>query len=240
MKRLIVTLLVIVFVFSGCSGPSPERNTAAPQVSEGSTNILLSDASEGTVREDTVFISTAIGWKSVYRYKGMFSEDTELFKTTDGGSTWIKIADSSQESSTLPGGVKSGLTFVNDQKGWFTANAPWEGRVGLFITTDGGVTWSEERLEVPSILKTSQIDVYPPLFFTEKLGILPARPEDKAHSLLYITSDGGSTWQPFLDHKQDQYEGITWVLSEGILSAEYAGHSWGYSIMSGGKWSSHS
>lgn len=231
MKNLISALLISTVILSGCAEFRPEPKTSSPI----ETN-LNSDTSDNQ-REETMFLNKNIGWKSVYHFQGMSHEDMELYKTINGGKTWKEIANSEQVGSTLPGGVKSGFTFVNEKEGWISANAPWEGKVGLFKTNDGGVTWNEQMVKVPSVLERAQIFAYPPLFFTKQKGILITRPDTKEHTLLYVTSDGGQNWESFIDDTNDQYLGIAWTLSKGIATVKYDEKTWAISIQDLGKWS---
>ncbi len=238
MKNLVSTILIATVILSGCSSESksePNINTIVQtHSSETSTN---SDTADNR-REETMFLNNNVGWKAVYHFQGMFYEDMELYTTSNGGETWKEIGNSKQEGSTLPGGVKAGLVFYSEQEGWIATNAPWEGKVGLFKTIDGGATWSEQIIKVPSVLARSQINVAPPLFFTKDKGILVTRPVDKAHSLLYVTSDGGQSWESFLDNMDDHYIGIEWTLSEGMATVKYGEKTWSISLQHFGKWSS--
>jgi hypothetical protein len=66
--------------------------------------------------------------------------------------------------------MKSGIRFLNASKGWITANAPWQGKIGLYLTVDGGLYWKEQTVEVPAAFKESQLFVYPPLFLSNQEG----------------------------------------------------------------------
>lgn len=237
MKNLVSTLLIATVILSGCSeGTKSESNIniiGQTNSSETSTN---SDTA-GNQREETMFLNNNVGWKAVYHFQGMFREDMELYTTSNGGETWKEIGNSKQEGSTLPGGVKAGLMFYSEKEGWIATNAPWEGKVGLFKTIDGGVTWSEQIIKVPSVLESSPINAVPPLFFTKDKGILVTRPVDTSHSLLYVTSDGGQSWASFLDNVDDRYLGIEWTLSEGMATVKYGEKTWSISIQNFGKWS---
>lgn len=231
MKYLVSILLIAAVIASGCSNSTPIPHPTSNQETSPSP-----DPSDNR-REDTVFLNKNIGWKAVYPFQGMSREDMELYTTSDGGETWKEIGDSLQAGSTFPSGVKSGITFVNEKEGWITTNAPWQGKVGLYKTMDGGVTWSEQTVTVPDELVNSQIYASPPLFLTKDQGILITRPAENEHTLIYITIDGGQHWKSFLDHHKDQYAGIAWTLSESMATVKDAEKTWTLSMQKYGKWS---
>lgn len=247
MKTLGSTILIATLLLSGCTEKSEfESKSATASASASNINIIspihssetkTNSATADNQREETMFLNNNVGWKAVYHFQGMFREDMELYTTSNGGAAWKQISNSKQEGSTLPGGVKAGFIFYSETEGWIATNAPWDGKVGLFKTNDGGVTWSEQIIKVPSVLVSSQIITVPPLFFTKDKGILVTRPVSEEHSLLYVTSDGGQSWKSFLDNGDDQYLGIEWTLSEGVASVKYGKEIWTINIQNLGKWS---
>ncbi|WP_019908606.1 WD40/YVTN/BNR-like repeat-containing protein [Paenibacillus sp. HW567] len=225
MKNLAVTGLVAAIILSGCSESNSAHGSASPEVTAKTSTSLIEASPKhnaaGDSTEETFFLNKTLGWKAVYHFQGMAREDMELYQTKNAGRDWKKISDSSQSGSTLPGGVKSGFVFTSGTEGWITANAPWQGKIGLFKTNDGGVSWSEVPLIVPDLLSTAQIRVGPPLFLSENLGILLTRPDAADHTLLYITKDGGQSWKSFVDNASGEYSGITWSISEGVMNVKY-------------------
>ncbi|MBW5447433.1 hypothetical protein GE107_15350 [Cohnella sp. CFH 77786] len=159
-----------------------------------------------------------------------------MYKSADGGRTWTVIASSDKAGSSLPGGVKSGIVFTSELRGWMTTNAPWEGKIGLFTTTDGGYTWKETRLSVPMEFREAQLYVFPPLFISADKGFLVTRPESNK-SLIYITQDGGKDWTPIADEREGKLDGISWSLSEdGVYTiAQYK--TWTLDTAGSGTWS---
>lgn len=126
-----------------------------------------------------------------------------LYRTTDGGSTWIRLHES--EDQTKPGwwlpnpqasaaGFLGGPYFVDTTHGWIdlTIGAGGAGvRVGGVITTsDGGVTWQQ-----------SGIEPYPKspngVWFVDSQNgwATSASLLKRGSDELYRTSDGGKTWQ---------------------------------------------
>ncbi|WP_127533362.1 WD40/YVTN/BNR-like repeat-containing protein [Paenibacillus kobensis] len=229
----IVLCTLTAALLSGCSLNHKEAAEQAPvskstitassskieqQENAGSASSESDSQETGVVkvREESYFLNDQVGWKASYSAYGMFREDTVLYRTTDGGQTWTEIASSNKEDSTLPGGMKSGIVFTSESDGWMTTNAPWDGRVGLYTTHDGGSTWQEEAVTVPETLQSTQLYVYPPKFASADEGILIIRPV-AASSLLYITDDGGAHWTPIIDEQQGSHNEISWALSDDGL-----------------------
>lgn len=149
---------------------------------------------------DYFFINPTDGWKASYNFIGMFNEDMILYKTNNGGKTWDEIANS--KNNTLLIGDKTGIYFIDSNKGWITSNTPWEGIIGLYSTDDSGITWNKQNLNIPDNYKHSLINAYPPLFFSNLDGILltfPASESTKQNFLFFVTNDGGKTWNSVLD-----------------------------------------
>lgn len=120
-----------------------------------------------------------------------------LYHTGDGGKTWQTVA-------TFPfSGVLRELHFIDEKTGWVSmpadinqnkdrgAGMTWQ----LYVTHDGGHTWNAQHLPAPpeeqSQATPSNIAV--PTFLNEREGYLLARFSQAYY--LYITQDGGKTWQ---------------------------------------------
>lgn len=153
------------------------------------TKIIIEDGSS------SVFINSSEGWKADYMYIGMFNEEMVLYKTADGGKTWIKVSDS-KASKGLPSKAHSGFIFINSNIGWTTTQIPQSGYIGLFKTIDGGKTWNFEKLNIPIKFKEDMFMTDPPVFFSASDGILITNPVNSTE-LVFITHDGGETWTPF-------------------------------------------
>ena len=96
--------------------------------------------------------------------------DGEVYRTADGGTTWIKVLT-----------VESRITdifFINNQKGWLTGERGFIAR-----TTDGGLTWSKEPAP-------TSVDLTSIFFINEQAGWVV----EWGSTILY-TRDGGLTWK---------------------------------------------
>ena len=134
------------------------------------------------------------------RGSGAGSEAIELFQTSDGGATWTSVFhnDPGQpgSSDSLPlAGIKNGMIFIDSQTGWVTGSLPAEGDVYLYVTHDGGVSWSQQSLPLPSGYETYLYMPQAPVFFG-KDGFLPLTIYLPSSTLLtfYTSHDGGLTW----------------------------------------------
>lgn len=146
------------------------------------------------------FVDSNHGRALAERGAGTGSEAVELFQTSDGGAHWTSVFHNDPglpgSSDSLPlAGIKNGMIFVDANTGWVTGSIPVDGDVYLYITRDGGVSWSPVSLPLPAGYEKFQYLPQAPVFFG-KDGFLPLtiyRPE-AADLTFYTTHDGGLTW----------------------------------------------
>jgi photosystem II stability/assembly factor-like uncharacterized protein len=182
-----------------------------------------------------VFISDKTGWVTVGHRIERRNDTLEVYRTTDGGANWSKVALDQFNSFQLSA---LQITFANAQDGWALASlsettndrpgvlyrttdggANWTrsqapiggalqflnattgwivgGRVNyvrnlLYITQDGGLTWAEQRLDLPSDAATANIMIGAPVFFSATTGAIAVNLEQRVQ--IYRTEDGGLTW----------------------------------------------
>jgi len=205
---------------SNQSGNGGFLGAAGSQTPSSNNSQWLPNHRTQTVRdnqEDIVFINDQDGWKMVPSQGVMMSEPVDVYKTTDGGKSWIKIAVANQknvspsESTNLPAGtlpyegIKNGLSFVNSSRGWITGYVPRVGYQWIFVTNDGGLRWVHQELPVPKDVPkytSMSFDLVPPTFFNSKDGIIVEKiasvPQGIIHYPNYVfffSSDGGQTWE---------------------------------------------
>ncbi len=128
------------------------------------------------------------------------SEAVELFQTSDGGASWVSVFhnDASQagSSDSLPlEGIKNGMTFLDASTGWVTGSTPKPGEVYLYVTRDGGASWSKQSPPLPTGYEAYLYTTQPPVFFGQD-GFLPllVTLTDRVDLTFYTTHDGGLTW----------------------------------------------
>jgi photosystem II stability/assembly factor-like uncharacterized protein len=117
-----------------------------------------------------------------------------LMRTTDGGQHWTALS--------LPPAI-SQITFLDRQHGWAWDQFAMQEQNSLYQTVDGGKTW----VKVSSTSANRSInDTTPgPLPLGNAFGLTFITPQhgwatvyasqDHQRELLYMTQDGGKTWQ---------------------------------------------
>ena len=145
------------------------------------------------------FLDDANGFVLSGELSGMHKHAVSLYQTSDGGATWtLKYAiDPSQPNNSLPfSGQKNGMAFRDMSTGWISGYVPSPGSVYLYKTTNGGVTWSQQPIALPSGYDSADINTTAPAFFGLYDGILPVWATGGAGNamFIYVTHDGGATW----------------------------------------------
>jgi len=171
------------------------------------------------------------------------SEAVELFQTSDGGANWSSVFhdDPGQPgaSDSLPmAGIKNGMTFSTARTGWVTGSIPSDGEVYLYITQDGGVSWSQQSLSLPAGYAAYQYLPQAPVFFG-KDGILPLTIYQSGSTAMtfYTSQDGGLTWtgnpadarrviQPGLPAIADALHIWCWDGGASLYTSRNGGQSW--------------
>lgn len=153
------------------------------------------------------FIDPERGWLMVVPEHGMSSRPGELYRTSDGGEHWSKVAGSSGFGPTAENGLPfSGpFSFRDASSGWLSGQlgAGFAPDHPLYMTGDGGRTWRPQDIPLPADRTSGKLDAGPPRFFPAggQDGVLPVvfvlesyKTSDYA-TLFYTTGDGGRTWQ---------------------------------------------
>jgi photosystem II stability/assembly factor-like uncharacterized protein len=137
------------------------------------------------------FLTTTLAWvvaEPLY-------EAQEVYKTTDGGQT-------RQPGGSLQNTTPTQMLFITPEEGWILADLgapPTTYSAAILRTTDGGATWvklassdgTEQNSAIPTGMKSGLA------FLNATTGWLTgtAAPEENVF-WLYVTQDGGATWQP--------------------------------------------
>jgi photosystem II stability/assembly factor-like uncharacterized protein len=146
------------------------------------------------------FLDLSTGRLLADRGAGAGSQAVELFQTSDGGITWVSVFhnDPSQPgvSDSLPlGRIKNGMTFLDAEDGWVTGSIPADGVVYLYVTRDGGVSWSRQSVPLPTGYANYQYLAQAPVFFG-KAGFLPVviYMPDSTGLTFFSTYNNGLSW----------------------------------------------
>jgi photosystem II stability/assembly factor-like uncharacterized protein len=114
-----------------------------------------------------------------------------IYSTSDGGNQWTRVA----EVTGLGFFTQRGISFLDSHNGWIaTGNR-------LMHTTDGGKNWTAMSITLPSAYNQYRcyLDIAPQFFGTDpQVGFLqvPISSSQGSLVLLYVTRDGGKTWNP--------------------------------------------
>lgn len=148
------------------------------------------------------FVDAQHGWMMESLGAAAGSEGVAIFRTADGGQTWSETSDAMYTTNAGPGalpfgGDKTGIAFVNASTGWVTGTSPAPG-TWLYVTHDGGKTWSQQTLPLPAgVTVPGQAVTHPPVFFSSTYGVLPVDFQSQASkTYFYVTHDAGQTWTP--------------------------------------------
>lgn len=169
--------------------------------------------------ESIRFINPREGWLLGQGSGAMGRWEAFVYRSTDGGATWIEIAAAGymRGDSGLPfAGSKAGIAFVNPTTGWVTGGhsyeLPW---LLLYMTRDGGRTWREQDLALPPGAGDQwSAWTQQPEFFTPRSGVLAVlfqlESEPGLVFVAYVTRDGGATWTRATPLPLPRWPGALW------------------------------
>jgi photosystem II stability/assembly factor-like uncharacterized protein len=140
------------------------------------------------------FLTASLAWVTTPQANGTTAQ---VLRTTDGGQTW--------QQSTIQAAFLKQITFIDSQHGWILSGwgatgGPAEA-VSVFRTGDGGQTWSNVASAFPA-----STDIPPPghlpfggrksgiHFLNTSTGWITGTAVVNDLALLYVSYDGGSTW----------------------------------------------
>lgn len=190
--RMIVILLSITLIFAGCGSlqkpdvikPAPPTTPAPPAQDQGGA---AAETPKG-IKLDTVDYV-----KFFDEQNGLaISEAKSLYRTQDGGNTWIDITPDTTGRIS-----ERAIFFIDKNNGWVSigdfdraTQDTGEYRGEVFITHDGGEKWNKSN--VKSLMG-------PQMYFIDKDNgwILDHRGAGMMHEEVAMlrTADGGLTWE---------------------------------------------
>lgn len=121
-----------------------------------------------------------------------------LWKTTDGGKTWLNVSDDDFQDASVgavavapsdPNVVYAGMGESAIRGNFFTGD-------GIYKSTDGGKTWKQTGLENTHVISKIVVDPQnPDRVYAAALGHVFA---DNPERGVYRSDDGGKTWKKIL------------------------------------------
>jgi len=146
------------------------------------------------------FVDPMNGWELVGLSGGMSHEAVAIFRTSDGGTTWSQelINDPTVSGSTdsLPlSGDKNGIAALDANHGWVTGAQPSGDFIYIYMSQDGGTTWSHQNLSIPAAYAGAMTSADLPVFFGSNQAVLPVLLFSNSNgSDFYVSHDSGQTW----------------------------------------------
>lgn len=213
-------------------GPAPSHVWSTRSGGGSWTRTMLPEALEINERPpDLDFVDADTGWILGETFAGLGQHAFTLFATTDGGATWETLVAPQEALSTCH---TTGMDFVDSEHGWISERCP--GGVFIEVTTDGGRSFTQVALPAPAnepnlFESGSTCESRYPHLFAALQGVVLVTCDPPARSILYLTADGGKTWESaaypggelqFLDAD------IGWALSIRVYRTTNGGRKWDF------------
>ena len=178
-------------------------------------------------------------WFFQFLDAGMQKVYTAVYRTVDGGRTWEMLLDPYTDIN-IQGFDKTGVVFINPQFGWLTRHFRGvDPKVRINFTQDGGATWDAIELPtppgLPDVFMSGIGALFDPYLISPEQGsmrVLTRRHENDEvidQTFLYLTNDGGSTWEIQDIPNGDLYhitDEILYSVSRDIYRSEDGGANW--------------
>ncbi|WP_310828827.1 WD40/YVTN/BNR-like repeat-containing protein [Paenibacillus pedocola] len=208
--RTAIAFLMILLILSACSSsPVPEPSqppqpTEAPE--EGQTITLITPGDAKNVTNDsapkyqiqTRLTDFRLLNPSVGLAWGVTKNELRIYMTRDNGGTWANISPSANVQFLSNPVYGEEIFFTDPSNGWIIRSAFGMTETVVLRTTDGGRSWKVSSFPDSNTISS----IY---FNSPQTGWLMtswdanATKESKA---LYVTADGGATWNMVMQNEQ--------------------------------------
>jgi photosystem II stability/assembly factor-like uncharacterized protein len=127
------------------------------------------------------------GWVSVDEQSpGGSNQISHLYSSADSGKSWRVLP-----RPPVPGELK----FTSETEGWLAGGV---GMQSLWRTLDGGMSWSQVKLQLPAGVEEPMVSYGAPEISASGVGLLPvtfSKPEYETEVGIYASDDGGDSWR---------------------------------------------
>ncbi len=152
-------------------------------------------------RSDFGFVDENNGYALFGMGAAAGSMGVSVWTTSNGGGDYNRVFFHEPGFEyTLPfSGIKNGISFRDAENGWVGGSVPMDGIIWLYRSVDGGFSWAEQKVDLPTGYENYQTSTDAPIFFDGGLATLPVQLfGEKSGLVFYQSQDGGETWTPTL------------------------------------------
>jgi photosystem II stability/assembly factor-like uncharacterized protein len=146
------------------------------------------------------FIDADRGWALADLGIGAGSNAIAVYQTDDGGITWrmnyTNDPNRPGAGESLPlGGLKYGLTPLDQERAWVFGVVYAPGTAYLFKTDDAGGSWSQSSLPLPQGAGNAELTIEQIQFVSATEAYLIMRvTSDQVNTAVYRSTDSGDSW----------------------------------------------
>ncbi|MNI23376.1 BNR/Asp-box repeat protein [compost metagenome] len=196
---------------------------------DGGANWKLASLPQQAKSSAIFFVSKNVGWIITEDDQSSPEMHNSLYRTKDGGVNWEKIMDNSANTEIRGGspnpaiGSLNGMVFTDELHGYATSIRL--GEPHLHITTDGGVTWKENKnfFNKDKYQDCEQFTSSAPDFFGggSKEGWISVgcTRNEQTKFNAYYTVDAGNSWK-FVSFPIGWQSGVNQQLSPTFLNSK--------------------
>jgi len=151
---------------------------------------------------DLAFVDEDNGWMMAYLGVAAGSMATSIYRTQDGGATWMQVYTNDPNlagaGDSLPlGGIKGNLTPLDGDTAWVGGVIYAPETFYLYKTIDGGQSWAQQIPPAAPGMQNTELTIETgPIFTSQSDAILPIRfTGDTVRTAFYATHDAGASWE---------------------------------------------
>ena len=191
-------------------------------------------------RADFGFLDSENGYALSSMGSAAGSMGVSVWTTVNGGGDYNRVFFHEPGFEyTMPfGGIKNGISFRDPLNGWVGGTIPMDGVIWLYRSVDGGLSWAEQKVDLPAGYENYQTSTFAPRFFDDGFATLPIQLSgEKSGYVFYRSSDDGETWGATLPVNlhgtyaiASHNEIIVWDGGHTIYSSSDGGETWSFHV----------